>query len=514
MVGITKRFSWIALMGSLLLAAPLASAQTYYYSSPSLYDQASYAGACVTLSRDLSPGSQGSDVSSLQTFLVSRNYPGGGNWMVTGYYGPATAAAVRNFQSAQNLPSTGYVDAQTRAAINRVSCGGSAYSYGNSYVYQQPYGTQYDNQYGYQYTNPFNYSYTYPYSQPTYTYPQYGNCGGYNGSFYGGYSGFYGYTGIGTYYDSCSNNYNQNQYATPSISLLSPNSGAVGSSVTVFGAGFSTTGNTVHFGNGVITGLGSPDGRSVSFTVPSQLTGYGSQVVGLGAYYVSVTNAAGFTSNTVPFTVSSLGAAGAPTITNVSGPTNLGVNAQGVWTLSTNNFTNSYLTASVQWGDLQPGYVGMAAPQQILGSGTQTLTFTHAYSQAGTYTIVFTVANAAGQSNTSSITVNVSGSSTGSLSISSIAPSSGRVGTQIAIQGSGFSLYDNTVRFGSGGTMHVPSYNGTTIYYTIPQYLSPCDLQTSGVCPQYVQFVTPGTYPVSVTTGSGTSNAQNFTVTQ
>lgn len=512
MVGITKRLSSIALTGAVLLLAPLASAQTYYYSSPSLYDQAygSYTGACVNLTRDLSPGSQGSDVSSLQTFLVSRNYPGGGNWMVTGYYGAATAAAVRNFQSAQNLPATGYVDAQTRAAVNSVSCGGTAYNYNNAYAYQQ-YGQQYGNQN--QYT-PFNYSYTYPYTQPTYTYPL-GNCGyNYGSNSYGYNYGGYGYTGIGTYYDSCSNNYNQYQIGTPSISLLSPNSGAVGASVTVFGSGFTTTGNTVHFGNGVITNLGSPDGRSVSFTVPTQLTGYGSQVVGLGTYYVSVTNAAGFTSNTVPFTVSSLGAAGAPTITNVSGPTNLGVNAQGVWTLTTNNFTNSYISASVQWGD--PQYYGYAAavPQQIIGSGSQTLTFTHAYAQAGTYTIVFTVSNAAGQSNTSTITVNVSGSSTGSLTITSITPSTGRVGTQIAIQGSGFSLYDNAVHFGSGGTMHVPSYNGTTIYYTVPQYLSPCDLSQSTVCPMYLQLVTPGTYPISVTTGSGTSNTQNFTVTQ
>jgi len=501
MISLTKRiFSGVLFVGTLSVA-PLASAQTYYYSSPSLYDQAygSYAKSCVHLARDLSPGMQGSDVSALQTFLVSRNYPGGGSWMVTGYYGPATAAAVRNFQSAQNLPVTGYVDSQTRAAINSISCGNSVYSPTSGYVYQ-PYGSQYP------YTTPLSYSFTYPYTQPTYTYPPFNNnCGNY-------YGGSYGYIGIGTYYDSCSNNYNQYQYGTPTISLLSPNVGAVGASVTIFGSGFSTSGNTVHFGNGVITGLGSPDGRSVSFTVPAQITGYGSQVVGLGTYYVSVTNAAGYTSNAVPFTVSSLGSTGAPTITNISGPTNLGVNTQGVWMLSVNNLSNTYISVSVDWGDPQYAY-SQQVPQQIIGSGSQTLTFTHAYAQAGTYTIVFTASNAAGQSNTSSITVTVSGSSSGSLAITSITPNSGRVGTQIAIQGSGFSLYDNTVHFGLGGTMHVPSYNGTTIYYTIPQYLSPCDIQTSGICPQYIQFVTPGTYPVSVSTASGSSNTQTFTVT-
>jgi peptidoglycan hydrolase-like protein with peptidoglycan-binding domain len=488
---LSTRFA-LALGGLVLAVAQPVAAQGFYsYASP--------VSSCINISRDLYQGMRGSDVTSLQTFLVSRNYPGGGNWMVTGYYGAATAAAVRNFQTAQGIAPSGRVDGQTRLALDRVSCGDSTYSYDMpSYVPTTP-------------------SYTYPtYTTPSYTYPTYSYTTPtltnpvYNCPSYGGY--YYGYTGVGNYNGGCGNySYNQQyQTTTPTVAYLSTQSGSVGTPVTVFGNGFSTTGNTVRFGNGVITGLSSADGRSLSFTVPSQLSGFGSQAVALGTYYVSVTNAGGYTSNTVPFTVTSLGSYGAPSVTGVTGPTTLATGTQGTWTLSTNNQSNTYLTADVQWGD------GQTSTQQLIGTGSQATVFSHAYTQAGTYTAQFKVTNGSGQSSISSVTVSVSGTNAGSLSISTITPTQGRIGTQIVIQGTGFSTYDNTIRFGSGGTMHVPSYNGTTIYYTVPQYLSPCDITPqSGVCAQYLQIVTPGTsYQLSVSNGSATSNSVSFTVTQ
>ena len=60
---------------SMLAFAPVASAQTYYYSNST---------SCVVLSHDLSYGSRDTDVSSLQRFLVSRNYPGSG-WYQNAY---------------------------------------------------------------------------------------------------------------------------------------------------------------------------------------------------------------------------------------------------------------------------------------------------------------------------------------------------------------------------------------------------------------------------------------------
>jgi hypothetical protein len=216
----------------------------------------------------------------------------------------------------------------------------------------------------------------------------------------------------------------------------------------------------------------------------------------------------------VPFTVTStIGSSGAPSITGVSGPVNLALNTQGTWTLTlNNNQTNSYVTTSVNWGDTTIYGAGLSAAQTTYAQGLQTQSFTHSYNSAGTYTIVFTVTGVNGFSNTSSVTVNVTGTGTsGNVTLSYIAPTSGTIGTQIQLTGSNLSQLDNTVHFGTGGTMHVPSQNGSQIYYTIPSYISPCDLIGSG-CASPATLVTPGAYQIYVTNSNGTSNTLTFNV--
>lgn len=578
-----------------LFGGAIASAQSYY---------PTYSGSCVNLSSDLSYGQKGSNVTQLQSFLVSQNYPGGGNWMVTGYFGTATVAAVRNFQQTQGLPMSGSVDASTRAAISRVSCGGgfSIATPVTSYNYTQPYlptgqAGNYNNYYN---SYPYNYNYGYN-NYGSYTGYQYGTCGtfplytqcptsGYGTSphltsfsttvaapgspvtVYG--TGFdplantvyvggttlsnivstggtsltftvpanatgsvsvtvansrgtsnaltltvngYGYpyqptTPCGAYGYQYGYGYNcPPNTGTPAISYLSPNSGAVGTSVTIFGSGFSSTGNTVHFGNGIISNLQSYDGYSVSFTIPTTLSGYGYQPIGLGTYDVSVANSSGVVSNKLPFTITSTGSTGAVTISSVTGPTSLGVGVSGTWSVVIQNPGNASVTTSVTWGD-NTNYANQNVAQTTYAQGTATLTFSHVYYANGTYTVTFTVSNGSGQSNTSSATVYVSGTgANGVVSVTSMTPTTGPVGTQITITGTGFDAYNNTVHFGNGGTMHVPAYNGV-IYYTVPSYLSPCDVSGGGVCAQYLQQVTPGSYPVYVTTPSGSSGATNFQV--
>jgi peptidoglycan hydrolase-like protein with peptidoglycan-binding domain len=62
-----------------------------------------------TISRNLSYGSQGADVTALQNFLISKGYLAPGN--AIGFFGRLTEAAVKKFQSEQGIVSSG--DAQT-----------------------------------------------------------------------------------------------------------------------------------------------------------------------------------------------------------------------------------------------------------------------------------------------------------------------------------------------------------------------------------------------------------------
>ncbi|MBI4068081.1 peptidoglycan-binding protein [Candidatus Kaiserbacteria bacterium] len=348
-----------SLITAVLLTAVPAFAQVYYPNYAS-------SATCTMLTRDLSVGLRNSEVLTLQRFLVAQNYPGGGNWMLTGYFGRATEQAVRNFQQQVGIYMTGIVDVATRSAIQNASCGG--YTYPN---------------YNYNYNN------TYPYTNYTYpTYPNYSGCQYYN----------------------C-----QSQSDALSITYVTPNSGAVGSVVTVYGYGFSTEGNAVHLGNGIIANLSSFDGRSLSFTVPAQLSGYGTQMTQLMTYNLYVTNQLGQNSNVTQFIVTSL-----------------------------------------------------------TGSGT----------------------------------------SQGLVTLNTLSPGQGQKGTQIQLIGSGFSANDNSVHFGIGGLRNVSSVNGTTIYYTIPQYVSTCDLIVGSGCAAPATKVVAGSYAVYVTNGNGSTQALNFTVIQ
>lgn len=71
----------------------------------------------ATLTRPLSVGMSGADVSSLQTFLSQDPiiYPQG---LVTGYFGPLTKAAVVNFQTRNEIDPVGRVGPVTLPVIN------------------------------------------------------------------------------------------------------------------------------------------------------------------------------------------------------------------------------------------------------------------------------------------------------------------------------------------------------------------------------------------------------------
>ncbi|WP_265864391.1 D-Ala-D-Ala carboxypeptidase family metallohydrolase [Streptomyces sp. SKN60] len=74
------------------------------------------ADACYTWSRTLSQGASGADVTALQIRVAG--YPGyGGVLAIDGSYGPATAAAVKRFQSAYGLAADGVAGPATFSKI-------------------------------------------------------------------------------------------------------------------------------------------------------------------------------------------------------------------------------------------------------------------------------------------------------------------------------------------------------------------------------------------------------------
>ncbi|MES2622956.1 MAG: peptidoglycan-binding domain-containing protein [Patescibacteria group bacterium] len=74
---------------------------------------------CVDISTNLAYKSANSSVTTLQGFLQTNKYL---TTNPTGFYGTATVAAVKKFQSANGINSTGMVDANTRAHIQSLSC--------------------------------------------------------------------------------------------------------------------------------------------------------------------------------------------------------------------------------------------------------------------------------------------------------------------------------------------------------------------------------------------------------
>ena len=100
--------------------------------------------------------------------------------------------------------------------------------------------------------------------------------------------------------------------STPIVTHAAPNSGAVGTTVTVSGSNFDATGNIVVFGSLVVAAnVNSSDGLSLTFTIPSYVSQYcapGSMcpsfatLLDPGTYQLNVINSKG-TSNSVSFTV-------------------------------------------------------------------------------------------------------------------------------------------------------------------------------------------------------------------
>lgn len=122
-------------------------------------------------------------------------------------------------------------------------------------------------------------------------------------------------------------------------------------------------------------------------------------------------------------------------------------------------------------------------------------------------------AGCSGESNVASITV---GGEVSAPILNSMAPSSGPIGTVVTITGTRFTPTGNRINFDTGVIMNIPSSDGTTLIFKVPEDRVPLCAVTEPRCllPAPYNLVKPGTYPISLTNANGTSNTFSFTVTE
>lgn len=102
------------------------------------------------------------------------------------------------------------------------------------------------------------------------------------------------------------------------------------------------------------------------------------------------------------------------------------------------------------------------------------------------------------------------------VTLVNLSPAVGTVDQQIIVTGTNFSAFANTINFGSGVILNIPSdANGTQLSFTVPSYLNAvCYYAKPLNCLMAAQLVQPGKYPVSVTNSNGVSNSIDFEVTE
>lgn len=100
------------------LLAKLKGGSTVVPTPPQTKATVTYNGKCPVLSRMLSRGMRGDDVTALQKFFMTQ-YKDYTTKYVTGLFGPTTEAALKQWQSEHGIERTGMLGPKTRAAITQ-----------------------------------------------------------------------------------------------------------------------------------------------------------------------------------------------------------------------------------------------------------------------------------------------------------------------------------------------------------------------------------------------------------
>jgi hypothetical protein len=167
-----------------------------------------------------------------------------------------------------------------------------------------------------------------------------------------------------------------------------------------------------------------------------------------------------------------------------------------------------------QWVDLQQDkfHIGAAPinPSQ-LGSSTE-----YVYALPARYNYAYTTGwEEVEQILKGSPLQPLSTNSSSSVHIDSVIPSSGSIGSNVIINGFGFTA-SNTVLFdklvGAQNVQVVATTNGhQSISFSVPSALT-ADCKQTQPCPMFARQVTPGNYSITVKNQNGTSSAISFTV--
>ena len=263
--------------------------------------------------------------------------------------------------------------------------------------------------------------------------------------------------------------------AAPSITSLTPNTGAVGSSIVIAGSNFGPSqGNgNVKFNGVSATTITSWGASSITATVPSGAT----------TGNVVVTAAGGVASSGVPFTVTA-----APSITSL--------------TPNTGAVGSSIVIAGTNFGATRGNggvtYNGTSATT-ITSWGANSITATTP-SGATTGNVVVTAAGGVA-SNGSSFTV------VPPPSITTLSPTSGAVGAEVAVAGTNFGATQGSGSVSFNGTTSTPtSWSASSISVPVPSGATTGNIlvRASGVASNGTSFTVvpaPTISSLSVTSG-------------
>ncbi|MDB5266078.1 MAG: hypothetical protein JWM39_791 [Parcubacteria group bacterium] len=181
-----------------------------------------------------------------------------------------------------------------------------------------------------------------------------------------------------------------------SITSITPGTGLAGTAVTLVGSGFASS-SVVHFGTTTVSAA-IQDANDISFTVPSTTP------AGTYKVWVKGNDSNKGKSNVVSFTVT------APikahlSVNGIDAPVTLVAGTDGTWTVHASSNVSGNLHYSVVWGDENMMLRALAV---VMPQTTQTsATFTHAYDAAGSYQPTFTITDDAGDTTSTSASVQV-----------------------------------------------------------------------------------------------------------